>query len=163
MALLTLTGNGRLQLSPTSCLLACELPSFYSKPFCDCISPIPILTCLLQLVRTLGFNHDHTQVVAEDDPPVLFAAALRLAESLLQLLPQPRGGRAQEVFRPCQEIHHAASDQVPLNKALGDIPAWWELVNVVLNTKPLQNICDAAGGDVVAAVGGRQAVSILLP
>lgn len=131
--------------------------------FCDHTAPVPILTFLLQVVWTLGFNHNHTQVVAEDDPPVLLAAALGLAESLLQLPPQPRGGRAQEVFRPRQEIHHAASNGVPLDKALGDIPARWELINVVFNAQSLQNIRDAVGGDVVAAVGGRQTVSVFLP
>lgn len=105
------------------------------------------------MVQTLGFNYNHAQVVAENDPPVLLAAAFGLAESLLQMPLQSWRGRAQEVFHPRQEIHHLASVWVPLDKALSDIPARWELMDVVLNAEPPQNSCDAIGGDVVAAVG----------
>lgn len=115
-------------------------------------SPHTAPTWPLQLVRTLGFNYDHTQVVAENDPPVLIAAAFGLTESLLQMPPQSRWGRAQEVFRPRQEIHHLASGWVPLDKALSDIPARRELMDAVLDAEPPQNSRDAVGGDVVAAV-----------
>lgn len=152
-------GMGGCSWTPLSCFHTCKLPLSTLHPSAT-TSP---LTQLLQLVWALGFNHNHTQVVAEDDPPILSAAALGLAQSLVQPPPQSRGGRAQKVFCPRQEIHHEASNRVTLDKALGDIPARRELMNAVHNTQSLQNIRDAVGGDVVAAVGGRQAVSVLLP
>lgn len=108
---------------------------------------------LCKLVQALGFRYDHTEIVAENDSPVLPAAAFGLAESLLQTAPQSRRCCAQEVFCPRQEIHHMASGWVPLNKALGDVPARWELINVVLDAELPQHCRDAVGGDVVATVG----------
>lgn len=114
-------------------------------------------------MQALGVHDDHAEVVAEDDPALPGAAALGLAQSLLQPPPQRRRGRAQEVFCPRQEIHHAAPGRVPLAEALGDVPARRELEDAVLQPQPPQRRGDAAAGDVVAAVGGGQAVPVPLP
>lgn len=114
-------------------------------------------------LRPLGLHDDHAEVVAEDDPAVPGAAALGLPQGRLQPPPQRRRGRAQEVLGARQEIHHAAAHRVPLGEALGDVPARGQLVDAVLHAQALQHLGDAAAGDVVAAVGGGQAVPVLLP
>lgn len=125
----------------TACLsLLCHLD--------NCIA----LHHLCKLVQALGFHYDHTEIVAENDSPILPAAAFGLAESFLQAAPQSCWCCAQEIFCPCQEIHHMASSWVPLNEALSDVPTRWELINVVLDAELPQNCRDAVGGDVVAAV-----------
>lgn len=142
--------------------LACEPPSPHASLSRARRAPQPA-----QLARrplgALGLRDDHAEVVAEDDPAVPGAAALGLAQSLPQPPPQRRRGRAQEVLGARQEIHHAAADRVPLDEALGDVPARRELVHAVLHSEPPQHLGDAAGGDVVPAVGGGQAVSVLRP